>query len=445
MRFSGSSSGSDLDDPSFVVIPPGPYTIEGLLEEVARLQASNTELRSRALLGAASLPFETFYALTGFKSAAVAKEQFFMAGGDLVFGNVSHHQTFLDAESLMYAVGAVTLQYPDCTREIRAAENVVLRRREDSGEAKDRRGRQPQVDSFHLFLLMFMYVHGGMMQFTGPFLPGICVSEAQVSRLLRNGVPVVAAEWATLYYGQRSLSWLLKHAGPEHDMSQYKHEPRQFAEDMRRAHIVLALDGGTVKCEKSHGGREQKALFDWSKDGQAEVRVLVLGTVGGVIVEVTQVTGGRTTEVEIAKEMLILERLDLEAFESQKKVRVHLLLDRGFYNFKHALENRKYKALVVTVGIPNHLVAPVGRGHRKSKEDKKSERKFYSKEHADENREVASERWVNEWEVGALKHARLFHRLLDLSILHDIDNFFAIQAALVNFDRGIEPVYAGDD
>jgi hypothetical protein len=125
---------------------------------------------------------------------------------------------------------------------------------------------------------------------------------------------------------------------------------------------------------------------------------------------------------------------------------VHLLLDRGFYNFKYEVAKRVYEWLVVTFGIPHHLVAPVGRGHRKTKEEKANERKFFPRAEAEENREVASERWINEVEVGGVKHhARVFKRVLDLSVLHNVDNFFAIQAGLVNLDRGIDPLYAGED
>jgi hypothetical protein len=66
-----ASGSSDAD---YVAIPEGPYTVPGLMAEVQRLQTENADLRSRALLGAASLPPETFYALTGFKSAAAARE-----------------------------------------------------------------------------------------------------------------------------------------------------------------------------------------------------------------------------------------------------------------------------------------------------------------------------------------------------------------------------------
>ncbi len=91
----------------------------------------------------------------------------------------------------------MAIEYPDCQEELSAAVKDFLARRTDSKEAKDARGRHATVDEHHVFLLMFMYLHGGMLQFTGPFLPGIKVSAGQVSRLLTNAMPVVAAECIT--------------------------------------------------------------------------------------------------------------------------------------------------------------------------------------------------------------------------------------------------------
>ncbi len=132
-----------------------------------------------------------------------------------------------------------------------------------------------------------------------------------------------------MYYRPRSLSWLLKHAGRKHIVSQNKEKERQHADDMEEAHIVLSLDGGTLRCEKSHGGREQMTMFDWGKD-ERELRVLVLATVGGVIVEITEATGGRSTEVEIAESMTVLERFDEEAQETGALCTCILCSIRGF-------------------------------------------------------------------------------------------------------------------
>ncbi len=85
------------------VIPPNSYTLDGVLSAFITLKAEYEELMSAAAREASSLPPETFYALTGFKSDAAAREQFSLAGGELVLGQVSHHSTLLDEESVEFA------------------------------------------------------------------------------------------------------------------------------------------------------------------------------------------------------------------------------------------------------------------------------------------------------------------------------------------------------
>jgi hypothetical protein len=296
------------------------------------------------------------------------------------------------------------------------------------------------VDSFHCFLLVFLYVHGGVLEFQAPILPGIEVSQSHFSRLLNNYTPVVASNWAALYYRQRDLAWLRAHAGP--GLLHCSERTTKAAHDLNllAADIVLAYDGGTVKCEKSYGGREQKQMYDYGKDNQPEVRLIIVTSLDGGIVEMNRATGGRSNETTVAENIGLLERIDREAAAAGERVKIHLLLDRGFYFFKQALEKQQWAAVTITFGIPYHVVKPVGRGHKRPKGEKK--RTQVEPEEVEVNRQVASERWINEWSVGRLKHCRLFHRLLDLSILHHIDDFFAIAAALCNFSVGIKAVHS---
>ena len=82
MRSESEGEGSEYDGEAMGAIPPNLYTVDGLLSAFVTLQAENEQLRSAALRGASGLPPETFYALTGFKSDALAREQFSLAGGD---------------------------------------------------------------------------------------------------------------------------------------------------------------------------------------------------------------------------------------------------------------------------------------------------------------------------------------------------------------------------
>ncbi len=56
----------------------------------------------------------------------------------------------------------------------------------------ERHASHEVVDQFHLFLLVFVYVFGGVLQFVAPFLPGINVSQGQFSCLLVNATPKMA-------------------------------------------------------------------------------------------------------------------------------------------------------------------------------------------------------------------------------------------------------------
>lgn len=148
--------------------------------------------------------------------------------------------------------------------------------------------------------------------------------------------------------------------------------------------------------------------------------------------------GGRTFEVEIAESMCFLQRIAEEVAVQGEIVILHLILDRGFHLFAKWIESKNWGLLKITIGAPSFLNAPTDKkkqkkDEKKEKDKKKKARKVFEGPEAVRNREIASERWINEWSVGALKHARLFHRLLDLTILSKINVYLTIAAAIVNF------------
>lgn len=269
-----------------------PYSFSGLLGAVSFLQARVEDLEVAAKHELEVLDDTTFHSLTGLPNVAKAREEFERAGGYAEFKGVRRHQTSLSAEVVLRAGEEIRFQFPeDCSFVSEAVLSVQQRRCWIYDNEKDSRGRLPVVDEFALFLIPFMYVYGGVMEYMAPFLPGIHVSQPQFSRLLLNVAPVVAKKWAKLYYCKRDLLWLKDNCSPSQDRSQYWKE-HQLDPDFRNANIVLLLDGGTVKSEKSHGVREQKEMYDWSKDNQPEMRVLVLVSLSGEIVEVSSATGG---------------------------------------------------------------------------------------------------------------------------------------------------------
>ncbi len=126
---------------------------------------------------------------------AQAREEYEGAGGDNVFGSVDRHKTFLGPETINKAYAVLQQQFLEHPQGLEQALLVVGANRGFGQEEKQRSGSHKTVDEFHLFLLVFMYVHGGAQQFMAPFLPGVKVSQGHFSRLLVNSTPVVVQTW----------------------------------------------------------------------------------------------------------------------------------------------------------------------------------------------------------------------------------------------------------
>lgn len=423
----------DVDAEGMHEIPERDLDPLRLCRIIGTLQARVLELEREVLGGVGNLPQETFFALTGFRDVATARKEFEKAGGHAVFGSLARHGTALDAESLKRALEIALDQMPGCGAELQAAYAAVFARRVHGDSKASQQGRKPIVDSFHLFLLPFMYVHGGMLQAWAPFLPGVGVSQSHFSRLVTVATPVVSWSWASNYYCKRGLAWLLQNARPSLDTP-------PLLSNAAHADIVLFIDGMSLEAEKSDTGIEQKELFDWSKDKMPLLRVLVVTTADGTIVEISEVSGGRATEVMVARSMAMIERLSAEAWQLQREVRLHFIVDRGFLDLANSVHEQRWPNLNVTIDIPHHLNPPVGRGKYVRGAPKAKKRKQHEAQEVEYNRMVAAVRWVNEVAVGALKRCRLLQHRIDLSVVHNITAFLHIAAALVNYQKAVNSV-----
>ena len=415
-------------------VPERPESFAEMTARIAALQNRVAFLEEEA---GGMLDRETFHHLTGFRDLVQAREEFERAGGDAFFGEVERHRTFLDPEAVNVAYAQMQQQFPSAPEALERALHVVASRRALGTEEKQRAVAHKVVDDFHLFLLVFMYVHGGVLQFMAPFLPGIKVSQSHFSRLLGNATPAVASAWASKYYCVRPLEWLLAHANPAVKPHTRDENSRVPDENLQRADIVLCIDGYSAVCEKSGGTSEQKEIYDWSKSKEPVMRILNVCTLSGVIVEISSATGGRTSETTLATGLGLVDRIEEEAASSGKYVRLHFVLDRGFYCFKADLEKSRWAHVTVTFSIPYHLVRP---GRKSAAEVEAGLRKQHLAEEVEWNRTVAEERWINEASVGGINHARFLHRMLDLTTLHLIDFFLAIAAAQVNKRLNVAPV-----
>jgi hypothetical protein len=422
---------SDSDDGDFVpkgavVIPPAHETPERLKEEIARLQAEIGRLKAETRLGAAVLEQATFQALTGFYNVDAAREQFELAGGSRVFAAVDRHTSHISEDALLEARRILCEQMPGCKRELELAFEHVSNHQKKSSSGH--RGNATVVDDFHLFLLVFMYIHGGVLEEWSPFLPGIKVSKSQCSRLLRNTVPVVVQNWVPFYYKPNDLVWLRENACPGVDLP----PPCQ---EGATADFLLLIDGIPLYVEKASDSFMQKALYDWSKDEDHIVRVLLVTTRDGHIFRFSAPSGGRTEEVTVANAMQIPESINSLVETEEKQVHLHIVVDRGFLFYDPTPE---LPFVVTTLDRPLNLNKVYSRGKWPRGEKKEPKRKQFTADETNYNRSVASVRWVNEWSVGALRRCRLFHKCIDMSIVDELSALLAIGCALVNYNIDIK-------
>jgi hypothetical protein len=429
------------DDEAYAVqdewlIRPSFYERDDLLREVERCQAEIARFRKPEESSLRSLKDATFNALTGFHSAGDAQEEFEKCGADFFFDELQLIGRSYDAElcdSVMAELGDVFPKYKDLIQglSLRVQAKITERNRN-----RDHKGRRSDVDPFHRFLSVFIYVHGGLLQSFAPLLPGIKCSQSHFSRILAQSLAVVLEHWVPLYYRPMTLQSLLRESGLNDEYIQERQVCHEIEVKLRQCRTLIFIDGLSVPCEKSRYGREQKEMFDYSKDKQPVVRVLVMCDRFGRILHITPAVGGRTQEVEVAESMEVLEKLNNEAQDLGEKVGIGIVVDRGFYWFVESIKEQlqNFPWLHVEIFTPYHLVAPKKRGHKRTPEEKEeAKRKQFTEEQITYNRCVTRLRWINEVAVGFMEENRLFKRMIDLNTLVNIDSYFKVGAALANF------------
>jgi uncharacterized small protein (DUF1192 family) len=409
------------------------YSYSNLIARIALLEEELERLRREPFGNLKHLSNECFHALTGFPSFQEAWNDFNGCGGETVFGLVGRHSTFLPKESVDNAARTLKDQFPGFQGLLDRAQTTVSARRSKNQEKTSRSGRPVHVEPFALFLLPFMYVYGGALESWSEFLPGISCSSSHFSRLLQIATPLVCKHWVPLYYSVRNLNWARANATPHMERTQYS-EDRHFCPELREADIVCLLDGLSVRMERSSTIIEQKHDFDWSKDKEVVMRSLVLCNLRGSILHITQAVGGRTFEVAIAEQMTFLDMWNTDATSQNLHTKVHLVVDRGFHDYVQWIQRNqeKWPFLTITTSMPSFLNPVKHRGERYTAEEKANKRTQFDGVEAQQNREIASVRWVNEASVGQVEACHLFKRVLDLSILHHVNHFLKIAAALAN-------------
>ncbi|MCA9362189.1 hypothetical protein KC906_02345, partial [Candidatus Kaiserbacteria bacterium] len=202
------------------------------------------------------------------------------------------------------------------------------------------------------------------------------------------------------------------------------------------ADIVLFVDGLILRQEKSGGWRYQKESYDWGQYEDNIVRFLLICSVIGEIMDLSNGRGGRWVECDCAHDIELVERLNEEARQLRKKVKLHLVVDRGFKVYVEAIAACEWEWIDFSYDMPYHLNEPQKRG-RKTEEEKARIKAAHRAQHppdeVDYNRRVAAMRYINEVSVGRVKRCRLFSRVLPTKMLDKIDDFLSIAAAVANY------------
>ncbi len=124
------------------------------------------------------LPRDTFCALTGFRDAQHAREELEKSNCLETIRQMDRHRVALPAERLQEACNVIKEAMPQLADVATLAlERELGKTRKSVG--KDSRGRKTSVDDRHVFLLVFVYVFGGMFEWAGPLLPGIRVRQSR--------------------------------------------------------------------------------------------------------------------------------------------------------------------------------------------------------------------------------------------------------------------------
>ena len=388
-----------------------------LIERVHVLERKVAELE-RALHGDFyQVHKDAFKASTGFRDAAQAVKEFEESKCSEALQNIDRGEGPGVFDLLPTAAETFKQVHQDIDPELIdfvLGEQMKKQRRK---EKKDTRGVKPKVNEAHVFLLPFLYIFGGLLEWAGHFLPGFHIGQAQMSVLLQHSINVVGQLWAPRYYTVRSLDWLRKFC------------PRT-KDDEADVDCVLYLDGTKMRQDRDGGVRGQRAGFS----GVAKDHI---GQIIGVtnancwLIEVSLVAGGQTTECDLVWKLRLFERINKQAMDRREHFHLRLILDRGFRELKKRIDSEQadktwpFSNLKVSCMIVEHLGTA-----------EEPDRSQHAQHESEFNRGIQARRWVNEKAFAFLKQAHFFDRPLDASVLYHINGIVTIAVALANMRLG---------
>jgi len=363
--------------------------------------------------------------LTGFRNGDDARDAFESCGGDQLFADLSQHRRQYEEIYVQSAVSALKSKDLGPSELIESIGAEFERQHCDYHSTRNRESRLPAIN---MFLLPFVYVFGGIRMDVIGLLPYYNLKKDQVSLLIHNATPLVVKSWASQWAFHPSLQWCLKNASSE------------ISEGQEMPEITIFADGMDVPVQKSMNQLTQKAQYGKKSEKHAHhaLRSILFSTRDRAIVSCTSFAGSRLSEQSMVRRSKLLQKLESEAAQSKQKIKVNLIVDRGFYWLKGKKKSStndsgplqsSFKWLEISLILPVHLNAP-SQGRRGGVQ----KRSQFEQDEVFHNVHVASERQVNERAVGLFKLAKMMdQRQLHLDLVPMIDDFLNLAWAIANY------------
>jgi hypothetical protein len=155
-----------------------------------------------------------FLNATGFCSPAEAKKEMRETGCLAIFENQSRSHRWLALDNVNAIEDELLRCMPGCEDEIKAVAAELRGRSGQERTPQMKRGKKRVVDDEHLFLIPFLYVMGGFLEWQFELLPGFGVQQQHISELLHLSLPVVCSKWVPRYYRVPDRAWLRKYCAP---------------------------------------------------------------------------------------------------------------------------------------------------------------------------------------------------------------------------------------
>jgi hypothetical protein len=155
-----------------------------------------------------------FLKATGFCSPAEAKKEMKESGCLAFFENQSRSRRWLALDNVNAIEDELLRCMPGCEDEIEAVAAELRGRSGQERTPQMNRGKKRVVDDEHLFLIPFLYVMGGFLEWQFELLPGFGFQQQHISELLHLSLPVVCSKWVPRYYRLPSRAWLRKYCAP---------------------------------------------------------------------------------------------------------------------------------------------------------------------------------------------------------------------------------------